>query len=63
VVFCVGSDDDYDKSEEVKPFFSKESYKRIIIRKSHDRGAGSTMICSSQYKQNGSVCCDYYDKK
>jgi hypothetical protein len=77
-IFCVDSNvaessyDDDDKSEVAKPSCSscpssltdsESSYGRIFIRKSYGRGAGSSMICSSQYEQNGALCYNYCDKR
>ncbi|CAF1411271.1 unnamed protein product [Rotaria sordida] len=39
------------------------SYTRIFIRKSYGRGAGTPMICSSEYEQSGALCYVPCDKK
>jgi hypothetical protein len=74
-IFCVDlnvaetSYDDHDKSGVVKPscpssiIDTKGSYKRILVRKSYGRGAGSPMICSSQYEKDGALCYDHCDKR
>ena len=53
-IFCVGSNDLADL---------KTSYDIIFVRKSYGRGAGSPMVCSSQYEQDGALCYDYCDKR
>jgi len=53
-IFCVGSNNLADL---------KISYDRIFVRKSYGRGAGSPMVCSSQYEKSGALCYDYCDKR
>ncbi|CAF1468814.1 unnamed protein product [Rotaria sp. Silwood1] len=75
-IFCVGTSSSFRLLSKhdtfLKRLFSIDSindsnyeysYARVFIRKSYGRGAGTPMICSSEYEQSGALCYVPCDKK
>ena len=64
-LLCVGSSTVQSSNNDIKrscPLClermpdSTTSYKKTFVRKSYGRGAGSAMVCSSEYEHDGALC-------